>query len=196
MTKRAGRHDSACLVAPRPLTKIAEEEQVECASPAQDYFNIASHLPHVHATPHCDGDDLARPPPRILPKHPPNRVPVWPSADILPARPITTCLTAHATFSRPVRSLAIPTTPPDSAPVGYTYTYTPVSARPATLESFRYDYGIRYKKRIPINAVLGNWRVLLDEDAAPCRFLEDVIDYMAEKEVAVKKWFWAKFAAA
>ncbi|KAF1852026.1 uncharacterized protein K460DRAFT_362794 [Cucurbitaria berberidis CBS 394.84] len=64
--------------------------------------------------------------------------------------------------------------PLSTGPAGYTY--TALSARTPELESFRYDHGIRFKRRVSSRAIL-HWGLLCDEDAAPTRFKERVVAF-------------------
>lgn len=69
-------------------------------------------------------------------------------------------------------------TPLSTGPAGYTY--TPLYARTQQFESFRHDYGVRYKTRVSAKAVfLGfRWRLLLDEDAFPARARDDGVAFL------------------
>jgi hypothetical protein len=64
--------------------------------------------------------------------------------------------------------------------------HTPVSARSATLDSLRYDHGIRCKRPVSVKAFLEDWPLLIDEDAAPCRFTEVMFVFMVKKKATVK----------
>jgi hypothetical protein len=195
MVGKLGRRDSGCHVTPQAVQSCdvlssghapsvsTQDHKPRRTIPASDYCIIASHRSHAHAIPLYDGDDFARPfrPATIL-----SSVPIQGHCDFAPASPSMTCPTACATFS-------LSSSTEMRASALFDNTYIPVSARSATLDSLQYDYGIRYKRRVSSKAFVMDWRLLIDEDAAPCRFIEDMVVFKAKKKAVVKQCVIGRF---
>lgn len=69
------------------------------------------------------------------------------------------------------------------------YQQAPLSTRPNEYESLRNDFGIRFKKRESFAALLLHWDRFNDEDAAPNRLRERVVQSAGRKKDRVKGWF-------
>ena len=87
----------------------------------------------------------------------------------------------------PLRTLVDNRTPLSAGPAGYRY--TDLCSRTPDLESFRYDHGIRFKRRISLRAVIFScgWNLLYDEDAWPLRMSEKCVDFLKSVNGSLKR---------